>query len=153
VAPLSAFASYQIQPQVWLHGEATYNMVFASGSGDLRKTTLGATAAAQSVQLGLMGEYRIRPDIAITLRGRLQVFTSKLAASGSSNPDAFTSINVDARLTPHSYPWEIVPGVSFLWTRVRLSAGVGYGNYFVPNMDIARGTKSIVPEANFAVLF
>ena len=57
-------------------------------------------------------------------------------------------------LTPRtSHPWEIIPGVAFLWTRVRLSAGVGYGNYFVPNIDIARDVKSIVPEVNFAVLF
>jgi hypothetical protein len=152
--PLSAFASYQIDTKWWIHGEVTYNIVWGNGVGDLTQTTLGGAAATRSVQLAATGEYRIRPTIAITLRGRLQVYTSRLALSGSTNPDAFTSIDVDARVNPrNSHPWEIVPAVNFLWQRIRLSVGVGYGNYFVPGMQIALTERGIVPEASFAVVF
>ncbi len=107
------------------------------------------------MQLAATGEYRIRPTIAITLRGRLQVYTARLALSGSTNPDAFTSIDVDARINRRATP---TPGRSsppshFLWQRVRLSAGVGYGNYFIPGMQIALTKRSFVPEGSVSVVF
>jgi hypothetical protein len=152
--PLTAFASYQIDAKWWVHGDVNYNIIWGTGTGDLSETTLGGAAATRSVQLGATGEYRIRPTIAITLRGRLQVYTARLALSGSSNPDDFTAINVDARIDPrNSHPWEVVPGVAFLWERIRLSAGVGYGNYFVPGMNIPLTERSVVPEGSFSVVF
>ena len=48
---------------------------------------------------------------------------------------------------------EIVPGVAFLWQRIRLSAGVGYGNYFIPGMLVALTERSVVPEVSFSVVF
>lgn len=152
--PLTAYASYQIDSKWWIHGETTYNIVWGNGVGDLSETTLGGAAATRSVQLGVTGEYRIRPTIAITLRGRLQVYTSRLALSGSTNLDAFTSVAADARIDPRNdHPWEIVPAVAFLWQRIRLSAGVGYGNYFIPGMDVPLTERGIVPQASFSVLF
>ena len=141
--PLTAFASYQIDSQWWIHDEVTYNIVWGSGVGDLTKTTVGGAAATRAVQLAVTGEYRIRPTIAITLRGRIQVYTARLAVSGSTNPDDFTSIAVDARINPRdSTPWQVVPAVAFLWQRIRLSAGVGYGNYFIPGMLIPLTERS-----------
>jgi hypothetical protein len=152
--PLTAYASYQIDPKWWIHGETTYNIVWGNGVGDLTQTTLGGAAATRSVQLAATGEYRIRPTIAITLRGRLQVYTSRLALSGTASPDAFTSIDVDARINPrNAHPFEIVPAVAFLWQRIRLSAGVGYGNYFIPGMLVALTERGIVPQASFSVIF
>ena len=152
--PLTAYASYQIDPRWWIHGEVTYDIIWGNGVGDLTQTTLGGAAATRSVQLAATGEYRIRPTIALTLRGRLQVYTSRLALSGSVNPDAFTSIAVDARIDPrNSHPFEVVPAVAFLWQRIRLSAGVGYGNYFLPGMDIPLTERGIVPQASFSVVF
>jgi hypothetical protein len=152
--PLTAYASYQIDSRWWIHNEVTYNIVWASGDGDLTKTTVGGAAATRAVQLAVTGEYRIRPTIAITLRGRIQVYTARLAVSGSANPDDFTSIAVDARVNPRDPPaWQVVPAVAFLWQRVRLSAGVGYGNYFIPGMLIPLTKRSYVPEGSFSVVF
>ena len=152
--PLTAYASYQIDQKWWIHGELIYNMVWGSGVGDLTQTTLGGAATTRSVQIGATGEYRVRPTIAITLRGRVQLYTARLALSGSVNPDDFTAIDVDARVNPrNSHPWEVVPAVAFLWQRIRLSAGVGYGNYFVPGMQIALTERSWVPQGSFSVVF
>lgn len=152
--PLTAYASYQIDPKWWIHGEVTYDIIWGNGVGDLTQTTLGGAAATRSVQLAATGEYRIRPTIAITLRGRLQVYTARLALSGSTNLDPFTSVAVDARIDPrNSHPWEVVPAVAFLWQRIRLSAGVGYGNYFVPGMLVALTERGIVPQGSFSVVF
>jgi len=152
--PLTAYASYQIDSRWWIHNEVTYNIVWATGDGDLTKTTLGGAAATRAVQLAVTGQYNIRPTIALTLRGRIQVYTARLAVSGSANPDDFTSIAVDGRVNPRDPPaWQVVPAVAFLWQRVRLSAGVGYGNYFIPGMLIPLTKRSYVPEGSFSVVF
>jgi len=152
--PLTAYASQQIDSHWWIHGEVTYNIVWANGTGDLSRTTLGGAAATRAVQLAVTGEYRIRPTIAITLRGSIQVYTSRLALSSSTNPDDFTSIAVDARVDPRDLPpWQVVPAVSFLWQRLRLAAGVGYGNYFLPGMQVPLTKRSWVPEASVALVF
>ncbi len=152
--PLTAYASYEIDPRWWVHGELTYDIIWGSGTGDLTQTEIGGAAATRSLQIAATGEYRVRPDIAITLRGRIQLYTGRLALSGSTNPDAFTAIDADARVTArNSHPWQIVPAVAFLWQRIRLTAGVGYGNYFVPGMQIPLTKQSFVPEGSFSVVF
>jgi len=152
--PLTAYASYEIDPRWWVHGELTYDIIWGSGTGDLTQTEIGGAAATRSLQIAATGEYRVRPDIAITLRGRIQLYTGRLALSGSTNPDAFTAIDADARVTArNSHPWQIVPAVAFLWQRIRLTAGVGYGNYFVPGMQIPLTKRSFVPEGSFSVVF
>src|SRR4029079_2915273 len=119
--PLTAYASYQIDSRGWIHNEVTYNIVWATGDGDLTKTTLGGAAATRAVQLAVTGQYNIRPTIALTLRGRIQVYTARLAVSGSRNPADFTSIAVDGGVNPRAPPaWQVVPAVAFLWQRVRL---------------------------------
>jgi hypothetical protein len=152
--PLTAYASYQIDSRWWIHSELTYNIVWANGDGNLTETTIGGAAATRAVQVAVTGQYNIRPTIAITLRGRIQVYAARLALSGTANPDDFTSINVDARINPRDPPaWQVVPAVAFLWRRVRLSAGVGYGNFFIPGMLIPLTKRSYVPEGSLAVLF
>jgi len=152
--PVGAYASYQIASQWWIHGEVNYNIIWGSGDGNLTEATLGGAMASRAVQLTAIGEYRIRPTIAITLRGRIQVYTSRLAFSGTANPDDFTSVSVDARINPRvDHPWEIVPAVNFLWQRFRLTAGVGYGNYFLPGMQVPLTKQSVVPELSAALVF
>jgi len=154
VAPLSVFATYHVNDKVWLHGEAAFVGVWAEGAGNVSRITLHGAGTARSTQLGVMGEYRIRREISLLLRGRVQVYTGPLAVDADSAPDASTTATVEARITPHDqHPWQIVPGVAFLWQRVRLTVGVGYGNYFIPGMDIALAGKGVVPELNVAVLF
>jgi hypothetical protein len=152
--PLTGYASYQIDSRWWVHGELIYNIIWGSGVGNLTESEIGGAAATRSFQIGATGEYRIRPTIAITLHGQVQLYTGRLALSGSVNPDAFTAIEADARITArNSHPWQVVPAVAFLWQRVRLTAGVGYGNYFVPGMQIALTKQSFVPEGSVSVVF
>jgi len=154
VLPLSIYNTYHVNDKVWLHGEVTYNSVFAEGAGNISRVTLHGAGTTRSLQVGLLGEYRIRREISLTLTARVQVYTGVLAFEGDTAPDSSTNADVQARITPRvSNPWNIVPGVAFLWQRVRLTLGVGYGNYFLPGIDIPLQGKSVVPEGNLAVLF
>jgi hypothetical protein len=147
--PLSGFVSWQAIPRFWLHPELTYTFVNAFGTGDFSRFTLGGTAATRTVQLGLMLQYELTSVVSLTLLGRFQAYTGSVAISGNGSVDQFTSASVEGRITPgFQHPWEIIPGVALLWQHVRVVLGVGYGNYFLPGMDIAIRGAGFVPDGS-----
>jgi hypothetical protein len=154
VVPISGLASVAVIPGFWIHGDVTYDLVTASGAGDLDRAAIGGSAGTRAVQLGALLEWRLAPVFAITLRGRLQVYSGRLAFSGTAQSDEFTTGTVDARLTPRrQHPWVLIPGVAFLWRHVHLQAGLGYGTVFVPGVDIPLTKQTWAPDFSLAVLF
>lgn len=154
VVPFSGFLSVGVTPSFWIHGEVTYDLVTASGAGDLDQADIGGSAGTRALQVGALLEWRLAPVFALTLRGRLQVYTGQLAFSGTAQQDEYTSASVDARLTPRSqHPWVLIPGFALLWRHVHLSAGVGYGNVFIPGVDIPLTKRTVAPDFSLAVLF
>ena len=132
----------------------TYDLVTASGAGDLDRADIGGSAGTRAVQTAALLEWRLAPVFALTLRGRVQVYTGRLAFSGTAQTDEYTSASVDARLTPRRlHPWMVIPGVALLWRHVHLSAGVGYGNVFIPGVDIPLTKQTLAPDFSLAVLF
>jgi hypothetical protein len=150
--PVSLFASYRMAERWWIHPEATYNFVKAFGSGNIRDADLKGNVATRTVQFAAVLEYRVKPWLALLGSGRYQVYSGPLAISGESMLDPYTTVNVDGQATPRvEHPWQAVAGVAFLWKYVHLSAGVGYGYYFLPGMDIAYPKKTIVPDLSLSV--
>jgi hypothetical protein len=153
VLPLSVFASGELAPRWWLHGEGTYLFADASGTGDLDDAELNGAVTARGAQLAAMLERQLGRVVSLTLLGRYQFYTGPLLFEGNTQPDAFTSIRLEAEMAPQvEHPWQVIPGVAFSWKHVRLTVGVGYGNYFVPNIGIALPDRSIVPDLSFAVV-
>jgi hypothetical protein len=149
VVPLTAFGSYYVRPDIGIHGEICYSIVDAFGSGNISNSEVAGAAAVRSVQLGLMGEYRLTRVVALTLRGRYQPYAGQLAFQASSSGDPFTQFQADARLAlkdPH--PYSVIAGAAFLWDHFRFTVGVGYGNYFIPGLNIAVPGKGFVPDAS-----
>lgn len=154
VVPFSGLLSVGVTPGFWVHGDVTYNLVTGSGTGNLDRADIGGSAAARAIQLGAILEWRLAPVFAITLKGRLQVYTGNVAFSGTAQADAYTTATVDARLVPRiQHPWEVVPGIALLWRHVHLSAGAGYGYLFVPGVQIPLTTRGLTPDFSLAVLF
>lgn len=154
VIPFSGLLSVGVTPGFWVHGDVTYDLVTASGAGDLDRADIGGSAGTRALQLGAILEWRLAPVFAITLRGRLQAYTGTLAFNGTAQADEYTSANVDARLTPRAqHPWVVIPGVALLWRHFHLSAGVGYGHVFIPGVDIPLTRRGIAPDLSLAVLF
>jgi hypothetical protein len=152
--PLSLFGSFYVRPRIGLHGEATYNVVTAFGTGDISRASVSGGAVGRTFQIGAMGEYRLSRVVAFTLRGRVQAYTGPVAFNADSGVGGNSRVTIDARQTPaDAHPWMVVAGATFLWKHVYLSAGVGYGNYFLPGIDIAVPGYTIVPDGSLSFVF
>lgn len=153
VVPLSLFGSFRLTDRLFLHGEGTYNFAKAYGAGDLNNADLNGNVATRTFQLGALVEYRLRDHVALTAVGRYQAYSGPLAFQGSAMTDAWTNITLTGQATPRiAHPWAATGGVAFLWPRVHLSLGVGYGYYFIPGLNIAYPKLGVVPDASLAVL-
>jgi hypothetical protein len=151
--PFSLFGSGRIAPRTWLHGDATYLLAEASGTGDLDNADLNGAVAMRAAQLGAMLEYRLTPIVSLTGVGRYQFYSGPLVFDGNSRIDPYTSVRVEAELAPlEKHPWQVLGGVAFLWKAVRLSAGVGYGHYFIYGINIALPQRGVVPDFSLAVV-
>lgn len=153
VAPLSLFASFRVQPRVWLHAEATYNFVRGFGAGDLNEAGIGGSVAAQAAQTGLIVEWRLTRIFSLTAQGRYQAYTGPLAFSGSGTLDPYTTVDIDGSAKARvAHPWMVVGGVAFLWRHVHLILGAGYGYYFVPGIDLPYPSRGFVPDGSLSVI-
>jgi hypothetical protein len=96
-----------------------------------------------------MLQYELTGVISLTVRGRYQPYTGAVGVNGSGAVDEFTTATVDGRIVPGVlHPWCVIPGVALMWKHVRLVVGAGYGNYFLPGMDIAVRGAGFVPEGS-----
>ena len=151
--PLSLFVSYRPLPRFWIHPELNYTFANAFGTGDFTKFTLGGTASARAGQAGLMLQYELTEVVSLTLLGRVQFYTGAIAVTGSGSIDEFTTATVDMRVAPAlQHPWMVVPGVALLWQHLRITVGVGYGNYFLPGMDVPLRGAGFVPDGSLYVV-
>ena len=46
-----------------------------------------------------------------------------------------------------------MPGLAFSWANVNLELGLGYGNWWLPVVQLPLPERGLVPEANFYVRF
>lgn len=151
--PVSVFASTELAARWWLHGEGTYLFADASGTGDFDDAELNGAVTARSAQLAAMLELQLGRVVSLTLLGRYQFYTGPLLFEGTTRPDPFTSVRLEGEMAPLAeHPWQVIPGVGFSWTHVRLTVGVGYGNFFIPGIAIAMPDRTVVPDLSFAVV-
>jgi hypothetical protein len=151
--PASLFASFRVQPRVWLHGEATYIFVHAFGAGDLNAAGINGEVATQAAQTALMLEWRVTRIFSITALGRYQPWTGPLAFNGTGSVDPYTAVAVNGTAKARvEHPWMVVGGVAFLWRHVHLIVGAGYGYYFVPGIDLPYPNKGFVPDGSLSVV-
>jgi hypothetical protein len=151
--PLSLFASVRLHQRLWLHGEGTYNVVDATGTGDINEAGLNGQAATRAGQAGLMLQVQVTRVFSITALGRYQFYSGPLAFSGGSMLDPFTNVTIDGQaLQRVEHPWEAIAGVAFLWKHVHLIVGVGYGYYFVPGIDLPYPSRGFVPDGSLSVV-
>jgi len=85
--------------------------------------------------------------------GQVQLYTGDVGFSADKQVDPYTSVTVNATMVPaHQHPWQAVAGAAFLWKYFRLTAGAGYGYYFVPGMQIAVPKQTVVPYLSAEVV-
>jgi hypothetical protein len=151
--PLSVFASVRVLPDLFLHVEGTYVYAHLIGAGDLSSGEVNGAAANNSIQTALMVEYRLTRIFSITAMGRVQPYESNVTFDVTQTADASTTFQLNGEVVPRvQHPWQAVAGIALLWSRVHLIAGVGYGNYFAPGLDIAVPKRTVVPDLSLSVL-
>jgi hypothetical protein len=153
VVPLSAFVSVKPIDKFWIHGEGTYVFAHLNGTGDYKRLTLDGTATTSAAQLGLMFQYQLSRVVSLTVWGRYEPYTKAISVQGSGPIGDNGFATVQGSVLPwNDHPWAVVPGAAFLWTHVRVTVGVGYGTYFLPEMDLPVRGAGFVPDASFSVV-
>lgn len=151
--PLSLFASIRALPRLFLHVEGTYVYAHLIGAGDLSSGEVHGAGVANGVQTALMVEVRLTRIFSITALGRLQPYVSNVTFEVTKTVDPSTTFQLNGQVSPRvEHPWEAIAGIAVLWRYVHLVLGVGYGNYFVPGLDVAAPKRTIVPDASLSVL-
>jgi hypothetical protein len=150
--PLSLYASIPLAPRWLLHPEATYSFARAFGTGDLDNADANGAVSTRAGILGTLLQFKVTRVMSLTALGRYQVYSGSLVFEGEDNLDEFTTVDVEATLEPQDpHPWQVIGGVAFVWERVQLAVGLGYGFYFVPGMDIPIAGVGLVPDFSLAV--
>jgi hypothetical protein len=151
--PASLYGSVNVAPRLWLHGELNYNWVRAIGDVAVNTSQVEGATATRNGQVGLAADYHLTRVVALTARGRYQLWSSPLVLTGTSTIDAFTDAELGAELRPDRHPWMAVAGVAFTWKHVGLMVGGGYGHFFVPGANVATRSAGFVPDGSFWVTF
>jgi hypothetical protein len=151
--PLSLFVSVKVHPRITLHAEGTYVYARIFGTGDVTRLQLNGATASRTAQVGLMAQFRLTRIFSLTATGRFQAYTADLPLGGDSTIDPNTTATLNGQLVPAvQHPWQVIGGIAVLWRYFHLILGAGYGNYFVPGLDVADPKRSVVPDASLSVV-
>ncbi len=151
--PATALVSVICARHLILHPSATYIYAHAVGSGDVTSTTIHGAAAVRAVQTALIAQIPVTDIISLLAVGQVQLYTGDVGFSADKQIDPYTSVTLNATMMPaHQHPWQAVAGAAFLWKHFHLTAGAGYGYYFVPGMQVAVPKQTVVPYLSAEVL-
>lgn len=151
--PLSLFVSVKVHPRITLHAEGAYVYARVFGTGNITQASLDGATAASAGQVGLMVQYRLTRIFSFTATGRYQFWVSDLPLSGTTTIDPYTTGTLNGQYVPAvQHPWEAIGGIAVLWHYFHLIVGAGYGNYFIPGLQIANPKRTVVPDASLAVV-
>lgn len=153
--PVSLYTSSRLLPWLSVHTEATFTWLAAGAKVDVEELSVRGTGISNSLQLGAMLEARVNPVVAVTLRGRLQPYTSPtVVRSRSGEADSF-QLDADAKLSSNlsHVPLNVIAGLALSWKNVNLQFGMGFGNYFIPSFGVPIPGARLVPDGSFFVRF
>jgi hypothetical protein len=154
MVPLTLWTSVPLAPKWTVHFEGAFNFTNAVGTGSVSRADLEGSVTTRSIQVGAMGEYRLKPKIALTARARFQPWMSPFRIDGNTTIDPYTRADIQAELTPkHEHPMALVASATFLWKHVHLTVGGGYGAIFLPGSNLVLRSEGFVPDASLSFLF
>jgi hypothetical protein len=119
----------------------------------------GAGAGAVSnLQATLSAEYRLTTKTAFVLHGRYLIFQRTRARANVTVPvDAYTTVDAHAAASTSAFDFprafSVVPSVVFSWQHLYIRAGVGYGNWSLPLVNVVLPRKTPVPDLDVAYYF
>jgi hypothetical protein len=130
-------ASYRIDERFTVSLGLDYAKLRAVGETSDEAASIEGASTAHTYSTRAFGEWRLTRVFAVTLLFRYLIYQSPISASTSTDSDAITvegDLTAESTLQKH---YSITPGVSFVWKKWELSAGVGYGVFYLPILGLA----------------
>ncbi len=53
----------------------------------------------------------------------------------------------------YKHPYAVVASAAYLWDRLQVRVGAGYGAYFIPGANLYLSYEGVIPEASLAFFF
>jgi hypothetical protein len=145
--------SYRIDERFSASLGLDYAHLRAVGESSDEATSIEGASAAHTYSVRAFGEWRLSRVFALTLLFRYLIYQSPISADATQDSDAVsveTDLSAEATLQKH---FSIVPGVSFVWEKWELSAGVGYGVVYLPVLGLASAKNWPIVDLGFAYRF
>jgi hypothetical protein len=144
-------ASWRIDARYSVSLGLDYAHLQATGQTTSEATSVEGASVANTYSVRAFGEWRLTRVFALTLLFRYLVYQSPIRASVDSRSRTITTSGDLSAETTMERRWTVVPGVSFAWPRWELSAGVGYGLFYLPVLGLA--SSKALPDVEFAFAF
>jgi hypothetical protein len=144
-------ASYRIDERFTVSLGLDYAKLRAVGETADEAASVEGASTAHTYSTRAFGEWRLTRVFAVTLLFRYLLYQSPISADSTSESDAVTvegDLSAESTLQKH---FSITPGASFVWERWELSAGVGYGVFYLPILGLASAKNW--PLVDFAVAY
>jgi hypothetical protein len=146
-------ASWRIDDRWAVSVAFDYAHVNAVGDSNDQATSIEGASTAHTGSVRAFGEWRLTRVVALSLLLRYLVFQSPVHVHGTSQTDSGTVSSDLSAESSFAIPITVVPGVSFVWTRWELSAGIGYGVVYLPVLGLASTKAWPVVDLGFAYRF
>ena len=132
--------------------EASYVFAAAGGESDGRAKLEGGMAT-ENVTLTSLSEWRVSRVVALTLLGRFLAYRGNARLEGTIEEDGSEiEVDVGGRFE-NTVAFSVVPGVSLSFEYVNLELGIGYGNWWLPIVEMPLPGRTLVPEFDIYVRF
>lgn len=145
--------SWRIDDQWSVSAALDYAKLRAVGETSDEAASVEGASTAHTYSVRAFGEWRLTRVFAVTLLFRYLLYQSPISADTSSESDAVSvegDLSAESTLQKH---YSITPGVSFVWERWELSAGVGYGVFYLPLLGLASAKNWPLVDFGFAYRF
>ena len=153
VLPLEAALSARFNR--WFTQSLLFTYVYVAASGaDTGETSIRGAAGVDSFSASTFLEVRLSRVAALTLLVRVLAYQGNAHVAARFSQGA-TTVDADIGARPRTQELVAcaVPGVSFSWEHLNLNFGLGYGNWWLPVVELPLRTRQIVPDVNFYVRF
>jgi hypothetical protein len=155
LVPLSIYASTDVSRDVSLHLGVTYTYADATNlEFDLENAEARTAVAASTVQLHVMGEYRVSRLVAFTLQLHAQPYATKAAVHVSTTDNFGSTVDFVGTAEPVDKTGvAAIASVVFSGRHLNGRIGGGYGAIFLPSMGVMIPITTFQPEIDAYVRF
>lgn len=144
-------ASWRIDDRYSVSVGLDYAHLHAVGDTAYEATSVEGASVSHTYSVRVFGEWRLTRVFALSLLVRYLIFQSPIRVKSDSQGGGITTVGDVSAESTMQKRWTAVPGVSFVWPSWELSAGVGYGVYYLPVLGLA--SSKALPDIEIALAY